>query len=43
MTEINHFTKVLNRIIFQLDGITGTIGTSAKFKYINMDIVQVNF
>ena len=32
-----------DKLLFQLDGITGAIGTSVKFNYNNKEIVQVNF
>jgi len=39
-------TKIVyekNRLLFQLDGLTGAIGNSIKFNYNNKEIVQVNF
>jgi len=41
-----YMTRVVyekNRLLFQLDGITGAIGTSVKFNYNNKEVVQVNF
>jgi len=32
-----------NRMLFQLDGLTGAIGTSVKFNYNNKEVIQVNF
>ncbi|MCK5774538.1 MAG: hypothetical protein KAH25_00085 [Bacteroidales bacterium] len=32
-----------NKVLFQLDGLTGAIGTSIKFNYNNKEIVQANF
>jgi len=32
-----------NRVMFQLDGISGAVGESVKFKYNNKEIVNLNF
>ncbi len=40
MTRINYEK---NRILFTMDGITGSVGSSVKFNYNNKEIVQVNF